>query len=76
MPPVRIDQKAGSFRVHRQREVVRHGLVHSKARGPPKGCGKVSAFVGVGQVDMPVHGVLLESASPGIVHQGLQFSEK
>jgi hypothetical protein len=50
--------------------------VHSKARSPPKGSGKVSAFVGVGQVDMPVHGVLLESASPGIVHQGLQFSEK
>jgi hypothetical protein len=50
--------------------------VHSKARSPPKGSGKVSAFVGVGQVDMPVHGVLLESVSPGIVHQGLQFSEK
>ena len=47
---VGVHQELCAFRVHGQREMVGHRLVHVQPRGPAKGGGKLNAFVPMGNV--------------------------
>ncbi len=55
VPSVRVDEKPGTFRVHRQREVIPHRLVHVKPSGPAEGSCEVLPHIQECHVGVTIH---------------------